>query len=70
MVITEEPDGPTFGRAVAGKIQEECFKHLDAPVRYLCSVDVPAIPLNSTLEQTMIPNAEKAGAMMKELLEF
>lgn len=70
MVITEEPDGPTFGRAVAGKIQEECFKHLDAPVRYLCSVDVPAIPLNSTLEQTMIPNAEKSGAMMKELLAF
>ena len=70
MVITEEPDGPTFGRAVAGKIQEECFSYLDAPVRYLCSVDVPAIPLNSTLEQTMIPNAEKTAAMMKELLEF
>ncbi len=70
MVLTEEPDGPTFGRAIAGKIQEECFEHLDAPVRYLCSVDVPAIPLNSTLEQTMIPNAEKVGEFIDGLLKY
>ncbi len=70
MVLTEEPDGPTFGRAIAGKIQEDCFEFLDAPVRYLCSVDVPAIPLNATLEATMIPNAEKTGAMIAELLAY
>ena len=31
LVITEEPVDNTFGRALSGKIQEECFKELDAP---------------------------------------
>jgi hypothetical protein len=31
---------------------------------------MPAVPLNSLLEQTMLPNAEKVGKMMKELLEY
>jgi 2-oxoisovalerate dehydrogenase E1 component len=70
LVLTEEPDGPTFGRAIAGKIQEECFESLDAPVRYMGSIDTPAIPLNSVLEQTMIPNAEKVGVVIEELLAY
>lgn len=69
-VLTEEPDGPTYGRAIAGKIQEECFKYLDAPVRYMGSIDTPAIPLNSTLEQTMIPNTEKVLEALKNLLAY
>jgi 2-oxoisovalerate dehydrogenase E1 component len=70
LVLTEEPDGPTFGRAIAGKIQEECFESLDAPVKYLGSIDTPAIPLNSVLEQTMIPNAEKVQAEVENLLAY
>ena len=31
---------------------------------------MPAIPLNSTLEATMIPNAEKVELVMKEILEY
>jgi 2-oxoisovalerate dehydrogenase E1 component len=70
LVLTEEPDGPTFGRAIAGKIQEECFEHLDGPVKYMGSIDTPAIPLNSTLEQTMIPNAEKVAKEVEEILKW
>jgi 2-oxoisovalerate dehydrogenase E1 component len=32
--------------------------------------NLPAIPLNSTLEQTMLPNAEKAGKAMEQLLAY
>ena len=31
---------------------------------------MPAIPLNSTLEATMIPNAEKVKSMMEKLLKY
>ncbi|QKX03923.1 tungsten formylmethanofuran dehydrogenase [Aquimarina sp. TRL1] len=70
LVVTEEPSNNSFARALAGKIQEECFKSLDAPVMTIGSENMPAIPLNSTLEQTMIPSAEKVKAKVLELLAY
>ena len=70
LVLTEESATPSFAGAVQGAIQSDCFESLDAPVMLLGSEDVPAIPLNSTLEQTMLPNAEKVEAKLRELLEY
>ncbi|RAJ15226.1 alpha-ketoacid dehydrogenase subunit alpha/beta [Olleya aquimaris] len=70
LVVTEEPSNNSFARALAGKIQEECFKFLDAPVMTIGSENMPAIPLNSTLEQTMIPSTEKVKAKIEALLHY
>ncbi len=70
LVVTEEPSNNSFARALAGKIQEECFKYLDAPVMTIGSENMPAIPLNSTLEETMIPSTEKVKAKINELLSY
>ena len=70
LVVTEEPSNNSFARALAGKIQEECFKYLDAPVMTIGSENMPAIPLNSTLEQTMIPSTEKVKAKINEILNY
>lgn len=70
LVVTEEQLSNSFAQALAGRIGDVCFRHLDAPVRTIGSVDMPAIPLNSTLEETMIPNAEKVGVVLKELLDY
>ncbi len=70
LVVTEEPANNSFAQALAGKITEVCFRYLDAPVMTLGSINVPAIPLNSTLEQTMLPNAEKVKAKLAELLSY
>lgn len=70
LVVTEEQLTNSFAQALAARISEQCFAHLDAPVRTLGSVDVPAIPLNSTLEESMIPNAEKVGIALTELLNY
>ncbi len=70
LVVTEEPSDNTFARALSGKIQEECFKTLDAPVMTIGSENMPAIPLNSTLEETMIPSTEKVKAKIEELLRY
>ena len=70
LVVTEEPSNNTFARALSGKIQEECFKYLDAPVMTIGSENMPAIPLNSTLEQTMIPSTEKVKNKIEELLNY
>src|SRR5699024_5720553 len=58
LVITEEPTENSFAGALTGRIQEACFKELDAPVMLLGSENMPAIPLNSVLEETMIPSTE------------
>ena len=70
LLVTEEPTGFGFAQALAGEIQQECFESLDAPVRVIGAKNMPAIPLNSTLEATMIPNAEKVEGVMKELLGY
>ncbi|MGB0392090.1 MAG: transketolase C-terminal domain-containing protein, partial [Salibacteraceae bacterium] len=70
LIITEEPDGQSFARGLAGLVQDVCFKHLDAPVKVLAAADVPAIPLNSVLEEAMLPNADKAYEAMMALLDY
>nr|MDJ0646175.1 thiamine pyrophosphate-dependent enzyme [Flavobacteriaceae bacterium] len=70
LVITEEPSNNSFALALAGKIQEQCFQFLDAPVMTIGSENMPAIPLNSTLEQTMIPSTEKVRAKLEKLLKY
>jgi 2-oxoisovalerate dehydrogenase E1 component len=70
LVITEEPVDNTFARSLSSRIQEACFRYLDAPVITLGSENMPAIPLNSTLEQTMLPNAEKVAEKIDWLLKY
>jgi len=70
LVVTEEPSNNSFALALAGKIQESCFQYLDAPVMTLGSENMPAIPLNTTLEQTMIPSTEKVKEKIIELLNY
>lgn len=70
LVVTEEPTNNSFARSLAGLIQEKCFKYLDAPVMVIGSENMPAIPLNSTLEFTMIPNVDKVRLKMEELLKY
>jgi len=70
LVLTEEPTGNSFARSLSGLIQERCFQHLDAPVMTLGSENMPAIPLNSILEETMIPSALKVQSKIEELLDY
>ncbi|ARN71628.1 tungsten formylmethanofuran dehydrogenase [Nonlabens tegetincola] len=70
LIVTEEPSDNGFSRGLQGRIQEECFKELDAPVMLIGSENMPAIPLNSTLEQTMIPSTEKVKNKIEEVLNY
>lgn len=70
LVVTEEPKSNSFAQSIASRITENCFEYLDAPVRVVGAEDMPAIPLNSTLEKTMLPNAEKVEAAIESLLGY
>ena len=70
MVLTEEPVHNGFAQGVAARISENCFQYLDAPVKVIGAKNLPAIPLNSTLEKTMLPNPEKVEAAISDLLAY
>jgi 2-oxoisovalerate dehydrogenase E1 component len=70
MVLTEEPVTNSFAQAIAGKISEQCFQYLDAPVMTKGAIDLPAISLNSTLESAMLPSAAKVEKWIEELLAY
>jgi len=70
LVVTEEPTSNSFARSLSGLIQENCFQFLDAPVMTLGAENLPAIPLNSILEQTMLPSIEKVRVKIEEVLAY
>ena len=70
LIITEETGESNFARALQGFVSETCFEQLDAPVAYIGSENLPAIPLNSTLEAAMIPNADKVATILYSVLAY
>jgi len=70
LVVTEEPVNNTFAQSIAARISEHCFQWLDAPVRTLGAANMPAVPLNETLEREMIPSIEKVAKAMGEVLAW
>ncbi|MBV7533788.1 tungsten formylmethanofuran dehydrogenase [Chitinophaga sp. sic0106] len=70
LILTEEQLNNSFTQALAGRIQRTCFRELDAPVFTLGALDLPAVPLNTDLEATMLPNPDKVAAAINELLHY
>jgi 2-oxoisovalerate dehydrogenase E1 component len=70
LLVTEESIEATFTLGLAGRIQRDCFEFLDAPISIVGSVDTPAIPLNSSLEAELLPNAKKVEEAIGKLLDY
>ena len=70
IVLTEEPVNGSFAQSIAGRISQECFEYLDAPVRTVGAENLPAVPLNEALEQAMLPSVEKVADAIEELLSY
>ncbi|MEN9699981.1 MAG: hypothetical protein RLZZ301_1179 [Bacteroidota bacterium] len=70
LLVTEETEENSFTLALAGRLQRDCFQHLDAPIAIVASVDTPAIPLNAGLEAALLPNAQRVADAMNALLTY
>jgi len=68
LILTEEQQNNSFAEALAGRVSKKCFNNLDCPVEVMGALNLPAVPMNTALEQAMLPNAEKVYARLKELL--
>lgn len=70
LVLTEEQQNNSFAEAFAARISKNCFQSLDAPVEVLGSANVPAIPMNISLEKAVLPSIEKIKSTIGSLLKF
>ena len=70
LVLTEEQLRNSFCEALAGRISQQCFYQLDAPVQTQGALDLPAVPMNTALEAAMLPNTEKVAEKIASLLAF
>ena len=70
LVLAEEQQTNSFAEALAGRVSQNCFKWLDAPVDVLGALNLPAVPLNIGLEKAMLPNPEKVAERVNRLFSF
>jgi len=70
LVLTEEQQNNSFAQALAYRIHHNCFRQLDAPVEVLGALDLPAVPINISLEAAMLPSAAKVQEKIAALLAY
>ena len=69
IVVSEEPSQNSFAQSLASKIYKNCFEFLDNSITVIGSENLPAIPLNSILEERMLPSSKKIEIEIKQILE-
>jgi 2-oxoisovalerate dehydrogenase E1 component len=69
LVLTEEQKNNSFAEALAYRITYNCFQWLDAPVEVLGAANLPAVPMNMSLEEAMLPNASKVREQLWKLFK-
>jgi 2-oxoisovalerate dehydrogenase E1 component len=70
LIVTEEQQYNSFAEALAGRISNNCFRYLDAPVQVLGALNLPAVPMNIILEKAMLPDAAKVAERIAQLLRM
>jgi 2-oxoisovalerate dehydrogenase E1 component len=70
LVLYEDNFSVSIGSEVAALIADGAWRWLDAPVKRLGGLDVPAMPYARPMEDFFMPNPEKITAALKELAEL
>jgi 2-oxoisovalerate dehydrogenase E1 component len=69
LVVHEDTFTAGFGAEIAARISDNCFQHLDGPVKRIAAKD-SHIPYSPILENAVLPGREQIYKGMKELLEW
>ena len=70
LVLYEDNLSVSVGSEVAAIIADEAWRWLDAPVKRLGGLDVPAMPYAPAMEEAFMPNPEKIARALRELASF
>lgn len=67
VVVHESHEFCGFGAEISQQVQDRAFKYLDAPVKRVCTPNIP-MPYNKKLEASLVPNPDTIAAAAKEVL--
>jgi 2-oxoisovalerate dehydrogenase E1 component len=70
LVLYEDNFSVSVGSEVAAIIADDAWRWLDAPVKRLGGLDVPAMPYAQPMEDYFMPNPDKVTAALRELAAF
>ena len=70
LVLYEDNYSVSIGSEVAAIIADEAWQWLDAPVKRLGGLDVPAMPYAQPMEDFFMPSPEKVAKALRELADF
>lgn len=70
LVVSEEQQNNSFAEALAYRISYNCYQFLDMKVEVLGALNLPAVPINLTLEAAMLPNADKVAQRIQKMLHY
>lgn len=70
LLLSEATQTGSITGELAAIIADEAFTSLDAPIRRLCTPDVPGMPYNPPQEEWLLPNTAKIVAALRELAAY
>jgi 2-oxoisovalerate dehydrogenase E1 component len=70
LVLYEDNLSVSIGSEVAALIADEAWRWLDAPVKRLGGLDVPAMPYAPAMEEAFMPTPDKITAALRDLAAF
>lgn len=70
LVLSEEQQHNSFAESLALRIYNNCYHFLDTKIEVLGALDLPAVPINLTLEAAMLPNPDKVAERIDKLLRL
>ncbi len=70
LVLTEEQQNNSFAEALSLRISNNCYHFLDAKVEVMGAMNLPAVPINLSLEAAMLPTALKVADRIGKLLAY
>jgi 2-oxoisovalerate dehydrogenase E1 component beta subunit len=70
LIVHEDNLFGGFGGEISAIIAEHAFEYLDAPVRRLAGLDIPAMPFAPTMEEFFMPNPQKITEAMRKLILY
>jgi 2-oxoisovalerate dehydrogenase E1 component len=70
IVLSEEQQTNSFAESLSLRISNNCYHFLDAKVEVVGAMDLPATPINTSLEKAMLPTIDKLKDRIEKLLQY
>lgn len=70
LIAHEDVEFMGFGAEIAAQIADQCFEHLDAPVKRVGMKNIAAVPHAPVLEQVVLPQNEDVLVAARNVLKY